>query len=75
MTITTTVQLQQDLIEKAVTYSNHGTKRDAIETALREFVATREQKNMSELRGKITFVDNYETDYKDQRASKYSEAL
>jgi hypothetical protein len=44
------------------------TKRELIETALKEFVNNRRMKNLSELKGKILFADNY--NYKKMRAGK-----
>jgi hypothetical protein len=44
------------------------TKRELIETALREFVKNKKVKNLRDLKGKILFADDY--DYKKMRAGK-----
>ena len=62
----TNVMLNDELVDEAFTYSKTiTTKRELIETALREYVNTRKRKNLRELRGKIKFRDNY--DYKSMR--------
>jgi Arc/MetJ family transcription regulator len=59
----TNVVLDDKLVEEAFKYSETiGTKRELLETALQEYVATRKRKNIKDLRGKILFRDDY--DYK-----------
>ena len=62
----TNVVLDDKLVEEAFKYSETiGTKRELLETALREYVDTRKRNNIKDLRGKITFKSDY--DYKAMR--------
>ena len=62
----TNIVLNDELVGEAFTYSKTiTTKRELIETALREYVNNRKRKNLKELKGKIRFCDNY--DYKSMR--------
>ena len=62
----TNIVLDDHLVEEAFKYADSiQTKRELIETALREFVRTRKMKDMRELKGKIQFSDGY--DYKKMR--------
>ena len=62
----TNVVLDDELVNEAFKYSQTiSTKRELIETALKEYVDTRKRKNIKELRGKIPFSENY--DYKAMR--------
>jgi len=47
-------------------------KRAVIEKALEEFIENRNQKNLRDIRGKISFQDNYREEYKNYRQSKYA---
>jgi len=59
----TNVVLNDELVDEAFKYSKTiSTKRELIETALKEYVDTRKRKNIRELKGKIKFRENY--DYK-----------
>jgi len=63
----TNVVLDDELVEEAFKYAQTiHTKRELIETALREYVNTRKRKNIGDLVGKIKFYDGY--DYKSLRA-------
>jgi Arc/MetJ family transcription regulator len=65
----TNVVLDDGLIDEAFKYSRTiHTKRELIDTALREYVNSRKRKNINELVGKIKFHDGY--DYKRMRAGK-----
>jgi Arc/MetJ family transcription regulator len=65
----TNVVLNDRLMDEAFQYAGGiRTKRELIETALREFVKTKKMKKLSELKGKILFADNY--DYKKTREGK-----
>jgi Arc/MetJ family transcription regulator len=67
--VRTNVVLDDRLMEEAFQYAGGiRTKRELIETALREFVKSKRMKNLSELKGKILFADDY--DYKKMRAGK-----
>jgi len=62
----TNVVLNDELVNEAFKYSQTiSTKRELIETALKEYVDNRKRKNISELRGKIKFREDY--DYKEMR--------
>jgi hypothetical protein len=62
----TNVVLDVKLVEAAFRYSETiGTKRELLETALREYVDVRKRNNIKDLRGKITFKSDY--DYKAMR--------
>ena len=62
----TNIVLNDELIDEAFKYSQTIiTKRELIETALKEYVNNRKRKNIRELRGKIQFSDKY--DYKSMR--------
>ena len=65
----TNVVLDDSLIEEAFKYADSiRTKKDLIETALKEFVKIRKMKNLKDLKGKIIFADGY--DYKKMRAGE-----
>ena len=62
----TNVVLNDELVDEAFKYSQTiTTKKDLIEFALREYVNNRKRKNIRELRGKISFRDDY--DHKSMR--------
>ena len=64
----TNINLNDDLINRAMVASGLSTKTDVVEAALREFVERRERKDLRELFGKIQFSDGY--DYKAAREGK-----
>ena len=62
----TNVVLNDELMDEAFKFSGSiSTKRELIETALREYVNNRKRKNIRDLKGKISFSDDY--DYKIMR--------
>ena len=62
----TNIVLNDKLMDEAFKFSQTiTTKKELIETALREYVDTRKRKNIRELRGEIKFSDDY--DYKSMR--------
>ena len=62
----TNIVLNDELIKEAFHFSQEiPTKRELIETALREYVNNRKRKNIGDLKGKIKFLDDY--DYKEMR--------
>jgi Arc/MetJ family transcription regulator len=64
----TNIVLDDSLVAEAFKYAeNINTKKDLVETALREFVQHHKIKNLSDIRGKIMFADDY--DYKSMRAN------
>ena len=64
----TNVVLDDILVAKAIKVSGLKTKRELIMTALREFVQNHSQRDIRELKGKITFSQGY--DYKSLREGK-----
>ena len=62
----TNIVLNDELIDEAFKYSQTiVTKKELIETALKEYVNNKKRKNIRELKGKIKFADGY--DYKAMR--------
>jgi Arc/MetJ family transcription regulator len=62
----TNVVLNDALVDEAFKYSQTiSTKRELIETALKEYVDNRKRKNIKELKGKLKFHVKY--DYKVMR--------
>ncbi len=64
----TNLALDPELVEYALKISGENTKKAAVTLALREFIARREQKSISELFGKLEWDENY--DYKAERSRK-----
>ncbi|GAB6088569.1 type II toxin-antitoxin system VapB family antitoxin [Spirochaeta dissipatitropha] len=65
----TNIVLDDNLVSEAFSCAERiHTKRELIETALREFVQTRKMKNLQDLKGKIQFADDY--DYKKMRTEQ-----
>jgi Arc/MetJ family transcription regulator len=64
--VRTNVVLNDELVDEAFKFSQAiSTKKELIETALKEYVNNRKRKNIRELRGKINFDDDY--NYKTMR--------
>lgn len=64
----TNIVLDDHLVEEALKYSNAKTKRELVDIALREFVATRRRQNLMDLYGKGGIREDY--DYKSLRIGK-----
>jgi Arc/MetJ family transcription regulator len=65
----TNIVLDDELVEEAFKFSQTvSTKRELIETALKEYVNNRKRKSLKELKGKIKFSVDY--DYKKMRGMK-----
>jgi Arc/MetJ family transcription regulator len=62
----TNLDLDPDLIERALALSGAPTKRAAVTAALQEFIARREQRKVVELFGKFEWDPAY--DYKRERS-------
>lgn len=63
----TNIVLDDMLVKEAFKYAeNINTKKDLVEIALREFVQNHKVKNLSDLKGRIQFSENY--DYKNMRS-------
>lgn len=65
MCMRTNIVLDDKLVKEAFKYSKVKTKKDLVETALKEFVENHRRMDIRELRGKIAFQSNY--DYKSLR--------
>ncbi len=61
----TNLVLDEKLISQAQKIGRHKTKKDAVITALKEYIARKKQIEIVELFGKINFDNNY--DYKKAR--------
>jgi len=64
----TNINLDDNLIRRALTVSDHKTKTGVVAAALKEFVERRERKDLRDLFGSIQFADGY--DYKAAREGK-----
>ena len=62
----TNLALDPSLLDRVVAVSGESTKRAAVTLALREFIARREQRQVSELFGKLEWNLTY--DYKAERS-------
>lgn len=62
----TNIDLDDALIKEALRFARVRTKREMVDLALREFVATHRRKDLRELRGRIKFRTKY--DHKSLRA-------
>lgn len=61
----TNIVLDDKLVKEAFKYSKVKTKKDLVETALKEFVENHRRMDIRDLKGKIAFQTNY--DYKSMR--------
>jgi Arc/MetJ family transcription regulator len=61
----TNIVIDDGLMKEAMNLSKLRTKREVVERALREFVQDLKKRNLTDLRGKIQFVEGY--DYKKTR--------
>lgn len=59
------IVLDPRLIEEAMRYTNVSTKRELVELALREFIATRRRRDIAQLFGAVEIDPDY--DYKSLR--------
>ncbi len=64
----TNLALDDALIDEAKRVGNHRSKKDAVNSALREYVERRRQLEILDLTGRIEFDDSY--DYKSLRHRK-----
>jgi len=56
----TNVVLDDHLITEAFKHSKAKTKKGLIHEALRELISARQKLDLRDLRGKITFIENYD---------------
>ena len=64
----TNIVIDDEIMQTAMRVSGITTKKGVVEQAIREFVANRTRKNLSDLRGKIRFAEGY--NYLDHRKGK-----
>ena len=65
MCMRTNIVLDDKLVKEALKYSKVKTKKGLVEAALKEYVENHRRLDMRDLKGKITFAQNY--DYKSLR--------
>ena len=68
----TNIVLDDELLKKAFKYSKAKTKKELIHEALAEFITVRQKRDLRDLKGKISFTENY--DYKKMRKGAHSGA-
>ena len=64
----TNININDELIARAMSISGITTKKEVVEQAITEFVERRSRKNLMDLRGKISFSEGY--DYKAHREDR-----
>jgi len=64
------IVIDEQLMQEALQYSNLKTKKDIINLALKEFVENAKKLSLLDLKGKISFEENY--DYKNLREKNVS---
>jgi Arc/MetJ family transcription regulator len=66
--VATNIQIDNELVKKAMKLGGSRTKREAVNKALAEFVQRREQQRILEMFGTVDYDPEY--DYKLQRSRK-----
>lgn len=61
----TNIFINEQLIEEAKKLTGLKTKKDIVNLALEELIRSRQRKNLMDIRGKISFAEDY--DYKKMR--------
>jgi len=69
----TSLEIDSDLLNEAVSLSGIATKRGVIEKALKEFVENRKQKNLYDLFDSDEILIDDEYDYKSMRGGKITD--
>jgi Arc/MetJ family transcription regulator len=64
----TNLAIDPALLERAVEVSGERTKKAVVTQALREFIARREQRRLTELMGKLEWDESF--DYKSERSRR-----
>ena len=64
----TNLNIDDSLLEKAVVLGKHKSKKEAVNTALEEYIRLHKQMSIKDLFNKIDYDPKY--DYKKQRAKK-----
>lgn len=67
----TNLALDDKLLEEAMKVGELRTKRETVNTALKEFIERRKQKKILEIEGTITFRDDW--DFKKDRSGRESD--
>ena len=55
----TNIVIDDEIMQQAIAISGIKTKRELVDTAIREFISRRLQKNLMELRGEVQFYEGY----------------
>lgn len=63
----TNIFINEQLIEEAKKLTGLKTKKDIVNLALEELIRSRQRKNLMDIRGKISFAEDY--DYKKMRGN------
>jgi len=66
--VRTNIVIDDLMMDEAMKISKAKTKKEMIRFALEEYIANHKKKNLMELKGKVTFNENY--DYKAMREGK-----
>jgi Arc/MetJ family transcription regulator len=61
----TNINLDEKLVDEAFKYAGVTTKKELVNIALQEYIDTHKRKNLAELKGDISFFEDY--DYKKMR--------
>ena len=64
----TNIVINDEIMQHAMIISGIKTKKELVDTAIREFILRRSQKNLMELRGEVQFYEGY--DYKAMRGER-----
>jgi Arc/MetJ family transcription regulator len=65
--VRTNIYIDEKLIEEAKKLTGLKTKKDVVNLALEELIKNRRRKNLLDIQGKISFVEDY--DYKQMRGN------
>lgn len=65
----TNIELNDSLVKEAFKYAEVKTKKELIDLSLKEFITNRKRMDLSEIKGKIRFADDY--DYKAARRNNH----
>ena len=66
--VRTNIVLDEELLKEAFELSNAKTKRELVHMALKQYVANCKKKNLLDLKGKVSFSEDY--NYKKMREGK-----
>lgn len=56
----TNIDIDDALMRQALAVSGLGTKKDVVHDALKEYVERRTRRDLKELRGQVSFADDYD---------------